>query len=71
MPPSAALGSGGAGFGLELDRVVSGLDDVFAAAAAAARLPAVGEAAAHYAEWIAFAHGNISVDATGRTLQTL
>jgi hypothetical protein len=36
--------------------VVGGLDAIFAAAAAAARAPAVGEAAAHYSQWIAWAH---------------
>ena len=45
------------GFAAAVATLTDGLDDVFRDAAAAARAEPVGEAAAHYAEWIAWAHG--------------
>ena len=45
------------GFAAAVATLTDGLDAVFRDAAAAARAESVGEAAAHYAEWIAWAHG--------------
>ena len=45
------------GFAAAVATLTDGLDDVFRDAAAAARAEPVGEAAAHYTEWIAWAHG--------------